>query len=178
MGSLAEVNSWIIGPVKALHMTTMHGNLPPIFHKTNSKNVPVNLLLFQAIIVTISSFVFVTMPNLSSSYWILSALSTQIYLVMYILMFLAAIRLRYSHPKIPRAYRIPHPHKGIWTVSIIGICTCLFAIFLVFIPPSQIYVGSLTFFESFLAIGLVVMIAIPLIIHAFKQPEWKPSNGK
>lgn len=176
LGAIAEVNSWLIGPVKALYTTTEHGNLPPIFQYTNSRGVPVNLLLFQAIIVTFSSFVFVLMPNLSGSYWILSALSTQIYLVMYIMMFLAAIRLRYSHPHIPRTYRIPHPHKGIWIVASIGVLTSLFAIVLIFFPPAQIQVGSLVFYESFLIIGLVVMIAVPLIIHAFKRAEWKPKN--
>lgn len=174
LGAVAEVNSWIIGPVKALYTTSVHGNLPPVFQYTNSKGVPVNLLLFQAIIVTISSGVFLSMPSLSSSYWILSALSTQIYLVMYIMMFAAAIRLRYTKPNVPRAYRIPHPHKGIWTVSIIGIMTCIFAIALIFVPPAQINVGNLVFFESFLAIGLVVMAAIPLCIYGFKKPSWKP----
>ncbi|MBS0585854.1 MAG: amino acid permease [Verrucomicrobia bacterium] len=172
IGAVAEVNSWIIGPVKALYTTTLHGNMPPVFQYTNEKNVPVNLLLFQAIVVTIASFVFLLMPNLSSSYWILSALSTQIYLIMYIMMFLAAIRLRYVRPNVPRAYRIPHPHKGIWCVSILGIIASLFALFLVFIPPAQIYVGSLLFYESFLIIGLAVMILIPLLIHACKKPHW------
>jgi amino acid transporter len=173
IGAVAEVNSWIIGPVKALYTTTLHGNLPPFFQQTNEKGVPTNLLLFQAIIVTVASLVFLTMPSLSSSYWILSALSTQIYLVMYIMMFAAAIRLRYTKPHVPRAYRIPHPHKGMWIVACIGMLSSIFAIILVFVPPAQINVGSLAFFESFLGIGLAVMIAIPLIIHAFKKPEWK-----
>lgn len=172
IGAIAEVNSWIIGPVKALYTTTVHGNMPPFFQYTNEKNVPVNLLIFQAIIVTIASFVFLMMPNLSSSYWILSALSTQIYLVMYIMMFLAAIRLRYSKPHVPRAYSIPHPQKGIWFIAILGIIACLFAIFLVFIPPAQIDVGSLVFYESFLIIGLVVMSLIPILIHSCKKPNW------
>lgn len=173
LGAIAEVNSWVIGPVKALYTTSVHGNLPPIFQYTNSKGVPVNLLLFQAVIVTLSSMVFMLMPSLSSSYWILSALSTQIYLVMYLLMFLAAIRLRYTKPDVPRAYRIPHPHKGIWLVACIGMITCLFGILLVFIPPAQINVGSLAFFEGFLIIGLLVMISIPLIIHGCKKNSWK-----
>jgi amino acid transporter len=172
VGAIAEVNSWIIGPVKALYTTTIHGNLPPFFQKTNAKGVPVNLLLFQAIIVTVASFVFLTMPSLSSSYWILSALSTQIYLVMYILMFMAAIRLRYTRPNVPRAYKIPHPHKGIWVLASMGILSSSFALILVFIPPAQIDVGSLTFYESFLGIGLVAMSLIPAIIYSFKKPQW------
>jgi len=172
IGAVAEVNSWIIGPVKALYTTTTHGNLPPFFQKTNSRGVPVNLLLFQACIVTIASFVFIAMPNLSSSYWILSALSTQIYLIMYLLMFMSAIKLRYSHSHVPRAYKIPHPHRGIWFVASIGIITCLFIIFLLFVPPGQIHVGSFLFYESFLIIGLAIMSAIPLLIHAFKKSDW------
>lgn len=175
-GSVAEVNSWIIGPVKALYTTTVHGNLPPIFQVTNQQGVPVNLLLFQAIIVTISAFVFLFMPTLSSSYWILSVLSMQLYLIMYIMMFLAAIRLRYTRPDVPRAYSIPHPHKGMWIVALLGLITSLFAIFLVFIPPAQLHIGSLLFFESFLIIGLIVMTTIPLVISSLKKPKWDISK--
>ena len=85
IGAIAEVNSWIVGPVKGLHATSIHGNLPPFFQVLNRHGVPTNLLLFQAVIVTISSLVFLYMPTLSSSYWILSALSAQSYLIMYIL---------------------------------------------------------------------------------------------
>ena len=112
IGALAEINSWIIGPIKGLYATSAHGNLPPIFQKRNKHNVPINLLIFQAIIVTISSACILFMPNLSSAYWLLSALSTQMYLSMYFLMFISAIRLRYTHPSVPRAYKIPHPKKG------------------------------------------------------------------
>ena len=91
---------------------------------------------------------------------------------MYVLMFMAAIRLRYSKPHVPRAYRIPHPHKGIWIVASLGIFSSILAIVLVFVPPAQIHVGSLAFYESFLGIGLVVMCLIPAIIYSFKKPEW------
>ena len=173
IGAIGEVNAWIIGPVKALYTTTEHGNLPPYFQVVNKNNVPVNILFFQGVIVTVVSFVFIFMPNLSSAYWILTALSTQLYLIMYIMMFLAAIKLRYSHPTVPRAYKIPHPHKGIWIVSIFGILACIFGFLLVFIPPSQIEIGSPIIYEAFLIIGLIVMCGIPLIIHTYKKPSWK-----
>jgi len=176
LGAVAEVNSWIIGPVKALFITTIHGNLHPVFQKTNKKVVPVNLLLFQAIIVTIVSCVFPLMPNLSSSYWLLSALAIQMYLVMYLLMFAAAIRLRYTHSDVPRSYRIPHPHKGMWLVASVGCLTCLFAFGMVYFPPSQIDIGNIYFFESFLIIGLIAMAAIPLILYALKKPSWDPEH--
>ena len=176
IGSLAELNSWIIGPVKALYETAHNGDLPPYFQKLNNRNMPQNLLIFQAIIVSIATLVFLFMPTVSSSYWILSAISSQIYLIMYMFMFAASIRLRYAKPHIPRAYKIPHPHKGIWVVATIGFLSSLFAFILLFFPPSQIQVGSITFYESFLIIGLIVMITIPLCIHAFKKDSWRPEH--
>jgi len=172
IGAAAEVNAWIAGPVKGLYATSLHGNLPPIFHKTNVHGTPTNLLLFQAIIVTIASFVILFMPSISSAYWILSALSAQTYLVMYILMFIAAIRLRYVKPHVPRSYRIPFKHSGIWLAGSIGTCTSIFALFIAFVPPTQIHIGSVLFFDSFLSIGFIVMCALPLIIYQCRKPHW------
>lgn len=172
IGAIAEVNAWIVGPVKGLYATSIHGNLPPIFQKLNKNDVPVNLLLFQALIVSVASFVFLYMPNLSSSYWILSALSAQSYLVMYLVMFISAIRLCYIKPHIPRAYKIPYAPKGMWFICLVGMLASILAIGIGFVPPSQLEVGSLLFYDAFLAIGLALMIAIPLVIYQFRKPEW------
>ncbi len=173
IGAIAEVNAWIVGPVKGLYATTMHGNLPPQFHKLNKHGVPTNLLIFQAIIVSISSCVFLFMPSLSSSFWILTALSAQTYLMMYVLMFIAAIRLRYKKPKVERTYRVPFGNTGMWIACVTGIIASTFAFAIAFIPPGQLDVGSLLFYESFLIVGVVLMSAIPLIIHHFRKSHWR-----
>lgn len=178
IGAIAELNSWIVGPVKGLHATSVHGNLPPLFKKTNRHGTPVNLLFFQAIIVTLCSLVFLYMPSISSSFWILSVLSAQMYLVMYIMMFIAAIVLRYKKPHVPRAYRVPYSYSGIWLFSCMGILASIFAIFIGFFPPTEFKTGSLTFYDSFLGIGLFVMCAIPLIIYQFKKPHWIETKAK
>ncbi len=176
IGSVAEVNSWIMGPVKALYTTSIHGNLPRALQYQNKHGMPTHLLLFQAVVVTISSFIFLLMPNISSSYWILSALSAQMYLVMYLLMFIAAIKLRYSRPLVPRAYKIPHPNKGMWLIASLGILSSLFAIVITFFPPKSLNVGSVVFYESFLMGGLLLMVLIPLVIYQFKKPQWLPAQ--
>lgn len=172
IGAIAEVNAWIIGPVKGLYATSQHGNLPPYFQKLNKKGVPVNLLLFQAIIVTLSALVFLEMPTISASFWILTALSAQSYLVMYILMFISAIKLRYSKPHVERAYRVPYKMAGMWVTAGTGILASAFAILMAFIPPAQLQTGSLVFYETFLLAGLFIMCGIPLIIHRFRSPSW------
>lgn len=173
IGAIAEVNAWIVGPVQGLYATTNHGNLPPLFHKLNKRGVPTNLLWFQGIIVSITSLVILELPSISASFWILSAMSAQIYLVMYIMMFIAAIRLRYTKPHVPRAYKVPYGSKGIWILSVFGVIACTFVILLGFWPPAQIDVGSIVFYELFLIGGLVIMSAIPLVIHAFRKPSWQ-----
>lgn len=176
VGAVAEINSWIMGPVKALYTTSVHGNLPPFFQNLNKHGMPTHLLLFQAIIVTIASLVILYMPTASASYWILTVISAQMYLVMYVLMFISAIRLRYTHPHVPRIYRIPHPHKGIWLVASIGALASLFAIFIGYIPPAEFSVGNLFVYESFLIVSLLIMMAIPLIIYQLRKPSWIPKK--
>lgn len=173
IGALAEINSWIIGPVKALHTTSAHGNLPPILQKLNKHGTPTNLLFTQASIVTLASCVILLMPTLSSSYWILSAISAQMYLIMYVFMFIAAIRLRYTHPNVPRMYRIPHPHKGMWLVASVGLIASLFVIGISFVPPAALKITNLLAYELFLWGGLILMSIIPLMIYKLRKPEWK-----
>ncbi|OGN65267.1 MAG: transporter [Chlamydiae bacterium RIFCSPHIGHO2_12_FULL_49_9] len=173
-GAVAELNAWIIGPVRALHATSKHGDLPPFFQKLNKHKMPTGLLLFQGVIVSIAAFVFLFMPSASSAFWILSAMSAQLYLVMYVLMFLSAIKLRYSHPHVVRTYRIPYHMPGIWFVGTLGALSSAFAFFIGFVPPGQIEVGNLWFYESFLIGGIALMSLIPYIIYRFRDPSWHP----
>lgn len=173
IGAIAEINAWIVGPVKGLYATAVHGNLPPSLQKLNRHGMPTNLLVLQGVIVTAASCVFLWMPTLSSSYWILSALSAQSYLFMYILMFIAALVLRYRKPHVPRAYKVPFKHRGIWLVCTLGILSSLFAIFIGFVPPTGLQVGSLVFYDTFLFIGLLIMAGLPLIIYQRRKPSWE-----
>lgn len=178
IGAIAEVNSWIIGPVRGLYATSIHGNLPPLLQKKNEHDVPVNLLLVQAIIVSITSLVFLYMPSVSSAFWTLTALSAQSYLIMYICMFLAAIKLRYSKPHVPRAYRVPLEKKGIWFFGSLGIIASIFAIALGFVPPTQLNIGKPIIYDLSLFVGLILMCGIPFIIHYRKAPHWLQKKTK
>ncbi len=169
IGAVAEVNSWIIGPIKGLYATAADGNLPPLLHKLNKNGIPTRLLLFQAILVSGITLIFLHMPSISASFWILSALAAQSYLVMYVLMFISAIKLRYTHPKIDRAYQVPFKRKGIWLFGLSGIVSSLSAIIIGFIPPAQLDTGDRFFYQSFLFISLAVIVLLPFIIYLFKK---------
>lgn len=178
IGALAEVNSWIIGPIKALYVTSNYGDLPPYFQKQNKRGMPVNLLLFQGIIVTLFSFLFLYIPSISGTYWILTVVASQTYLVMYITMFAAAIRLRYSAPHVKRSYMVPGGKKGIWIIAGLGILSSSFALLIGFFPPPTINIGHPTFFWLFLLFILLLMMLFPIAIHHFKNPRWKRKGVK
>ena len=176
-GMIAQISTWIAGPSKALLVTAENGNLPPFFQKVNKEGVPTNILFVQGCIVTVISMVFLFMPTVSSSFWILTALTAMLYLLMYIILFSAAIKLRYSRPNVERAYKIPGGKFGMWFVAGIGIVACVFAIFIGFFPPSQVATGNIFFFEGFLVIGLVIMCGVPLLIYRLKKPSWKSKKN-
>jgi len=172
-GSVGELSAWILGPAKGLLVTAEDGCLPPLLQRVNKKGVPTNILIVQGAVSTIVTLVFLLMPTVSSSYWILSALSIILYLMMYLIVFLAAIRLRYTQPNVERAYKIPFGNLGMWLVAGIGLIGALFTLVVGFFPPSQIKTGGGVFYESFLIIGTVVTCIVPFIIYYLRKPSWQ-----
>lgn len=172
-GAIGMMSTWIVGPSRGLYATAEHGDLPPVFHKANKHGMPTNILITQGIIVTVLSLVFLFMPSVNSSYWALVALASLLYMIMYILMFIAAIVLRYKHPHVQRNYKIPYGKKGIWTVSLLGIFGSSFGVIISFFPPSQFDTGKLVTLETFLISATIVFCVSPLLIFAARKPHWK-----
>lgn len=172
-GALGMMSTWIVGPSRGLHATAEHGDLPPIFHPVNKHNMPTHILIAQALIVTVLSLVFLFMPSVNSSYWALLALASLLYMIMYILMLISGIVLRYKYPNTPRPYKIPYGNTGIWIVSILGIIGSSFGVIISFFPPSQIDTGSLIILELFLIGAALVFCTAPLLIFAARKPHWQ-----
>jgi len=178
-GVLAGVLTWVAGPSKGIFTVGKAGYLPPFFQKTNKIGVQKNILLVQGGVVTLLSLLFVVMPSVQSFYQMLSQLTVLLYLIMYMLMFTAAIVLRYRMPKADRPFAIGKKNNGlIWFVAGLGFLGSLLAFILSFIPPSQINTGSNTVWFAVLIIGCVVFVAIPLIIYAARKPSWKDPKAE
>ena len=176
-GVLAQVTAWVTGPSKGLLEVGRAGYLPPWFQRVNKNDVQRNILLLQAIVVTILSALFVILPSVQSAYQVMSQLTIILYLIMYMLMFGAAIYLRHSEPLVDRAYQIPGGKFGMWLVGGIGFIASLFAFVLSFVPPAQIRTGNTLVYLLILVVGAVVFTAIPLIIYAVRKPYWRTLVG-
>lgn len=173
LGGLSGVSSWIIGPTKGLLVASMDGSIPPYFQKRNRHGAPNRLLMMQAIIVTLLSTIFLVMPTVNTSYWILSALTGQLGLLFYVFLFAAAVKLRYSEPNKHRAYKIPGGNFGIWLVAGAGTLTSIAVIFFGFLPPPNIQTGGIFRYESILVTGCLVFCFIPFLIFAMRKKSWK-----
>lgn len=163
IGGLSGVSAWIIGPTKGLLVSAQDGSIPAVFSKINKHGAPVPILIAQGIIFTLMSSVLGLFESINAAYWILSVLCAQLALLVYVFMFAAAIKLRYSKPNIRGAYRIPGGKVGIWLVAGVGILCCSVTILIGFAPPTQIPIENTVLFEAFLIGGFILFVLLPWV---------------
>ncbi|MFI3266910.1 MAG: amino acid permease [Rikenellaceae bacterium] len=179
-GVLAGVLTWVSGPSRGIFTVGKAGYLPPFFQKANKNGIQRNILLIQGGVVTILGLLFVVMPSVQSFYQILSQLTVLLYLIMYMLMFISAIILRYKMPKLERPFAIGKSSNiGMWIVAGVGFLGSLMAFILSFIMPSM-FKGSIsnTTWFSVLVCGAIVVVIIPFIIYASRKPSWKDPEAQ
>jgi len=169
LGGLSGVSAWIIGPTKGLLVASQDGSLPPFLRYTNKKDVPVRILVLQALIVSVLSLLFILMPTVNSSYWILSVITAQVALLVYIFLFAAAIKLKKHKAHVQRPFRVPGGKWGLSLISGLGITSCLVVICFGFWPPGDIQIQSIFSYELFLILGIGVCCAIPFFIISKKR---------
>ena len=177
LGVFAGVNTWIAGPSKGILAVGKAGYLPLILQKTNKHGVQVNILYFQSAIVTVLSVIFVLLPSVLAAYQILSALTVTMYLIMYMLMFGAFIKLRLKEPNTPRPFKVPGGELGMWLVGGVGLIGAFAAFIVGFIPPGQIPVGSPTEWVGLLIVGNLLAVGVPLLIYHSRKESWKTAEG-
>jgi amino acid transporter len=171
-GALGGVSSWVVGPCRGILVAAEYGYLPPLFQKTNKAGMPYVLMIIQALIVTALSLLFILMPNVSSSFWIMTVLAAQLYILMYALLFISGIVLKYKKAKATRAYAVPGGKIGMWIIACLGLVGVLFSFVIGFFPPPGVEISSILFFQGFLSFGIITMVLLPFIIYKFKRPCW------
>jgi amino acid transporter len=158
-GSLGGIINWVASPVRGLCQAAQNGYLPPFFAKVNQQGIPQNLLLTQAILVSVASCLFLFFPSVNGSYWLLTALSTQVCMFMYALIFIVALRLRFTMDfTAPNVFTIPGKKIGTLITCLFGLIGCVITIFVGFIPPTNINVGTTFNYEMLFCGGMLAMV--------------------
>jgi amino acid transporter len=175
LGALAGLLSWLDGPSEGLlRIGREQGFLPPFFQRVNGKGIEVRILAAQGTVITLIALLYAFIPSVSHAYWIFAAMATQVYLIMYVLMFIAAMRLRRAQPDHPRGYRAP----ALGLLCVLGVLSSVAALVIGFIPPAQFgHSNPLIYGAVILAGILAIGIAPPLLLDRLRKPEWKAPSG-
>lgn len=158
LGSIGGMINWIIAPAKGLLQSGQEGFLPKWLSRENKHGVAGNLLLLQALLVTFICLAFLLMPSVNGSYWLLTDLSTQLYLFMYIILIVAGMRLKWTNNIGGMGFKIPGGKWGTFFIGLLGLIGCAIAITVGFVPPSDINVGSFWHYETVFGFGLILFV--------------------
>jgi amino acid transporter len=173
-GAVAGMLTWLDGPSEGLRrIGRERGFLPPYFQKANGHGIELRILTTQGVVITLIALLYAFIPSVSHAYWIFVTMATQVYLIMYVLMFIAAMRLRRTQPDRARGYRAP----ALGLLCVLGIASSVAALVFGFIPPAQFgQSNGLTYAVLILAGILVIGIVPPMLMHWFHKPAWKAAG--
>lgn len=175
LGAFASVVTWIAGPSRGLLAAARSGYLPPVLQRRNKAGVQVGILTVQGIVVTVLASLFIFVPNINTAFILLVDMAAALYLIMYMLMFVAAIRLRRTHPDVVRSYRVP----AMTLVGTVGFIACLAAFCLGFIPPSGFASGAPGWLYPVLVAVVVIVLGVPpQLFYQFRKPSWDERSAE
>ncbi len=171
IGALAGMMAWLDGPSEGLlRIGREQGFLPPYFQKVNAKGIEIRILTGQAIVITVIALLYAMIPDVSRDYWLFAVMATQVYLIMYVLMFIAAIRLRRNQPQHARGYRAP----ALGLLCVVGAVSSAGALAIGFIAPSQFGHSNRLLYALLVLVGILTIgIVPPLLMDRLRKPEWK-----
>lgn len=176
IGSTGMMINWLISPAKGLAHAAENGFLPPVFLKKNKAGVASNILLSQGIIVSLICLVFLLQPTVNGFYWFLTALSTELYMLMYVLMLFAALRLRTKHKKREGSFKIPGGLLGISLITLLGLVGCTLTIIVSFFPPEHVNSGGAGHYLTMIVVGNILALSplLPCYLYQKRQKGFSP----
>jgi len=173
IGAVSGVLAWLGSPSKGLLETAKEGELPPVLQAKNKNGMPTHILFIQGLIVTVISCFYFVIPDVSVVFFLISAMTIALYLIAYMLMYAAAIKLRYSAPTLERPFTVPGGMFGMWLTAGIGLVGVIFSFIVSFVPPDQLPVGSPGLYVGLVVLGTILFAAVPLVIHHMRKTHWK-----
>ena len=180
---LSSGTTWIMGADRAQAVAGYDGGAPRffgIFSKRWGTPIAVNLMsgVFSTIVMVLAFTL--TSGNAAKYFTVVLGLAISTTTIAYTMIFPALIKLRYSHPHVPRPYRVPGGMAGAWAVSILTTGWAALATVALLFPgfgtahPDQSlpegFEGQRGAFEASQFIPLAALIALGLIFYWMGAP--------
>ncbi|MGS0730162.1 glutamate:gamma-aminobutyrate antiporter, partial [Shewanella sp. 0m-11] len=169
------------GPSWGMLEAGKKGLLPAKLSATNAEGVPVNFLLLQGAIVSIWAAVLTFGGGGANvSFFTAISLTVVIYVVGYIIFFLAYMKVVLSYSNLPRAFEIPGGKGVKMFVAISGLVISIVALAISFIPPAQVGGGAAaTEYMTILVVSFAITLVLPFwIYHVMRKNNPLPPGVK
>ncbi len=164
--SIGEIAGWMASTPVAMATSGRDGHLPARFAERDERGSARPVLIGQAVLGSLISLLFIFEPSVASMFWLLSAMLVQLYLMMYVMLFASAMRLRRSRPDVERPFAIPGGRLGVGIVCWVGIAFSVAAFAVGFVPPAGLPEAS-AFSHTAVLVGAVACGSlVPLLISA------------
>ena len=166
-GSLGALISWTISPAIGMAQAARNGYMPEFLGKNNKNGVPKNILFVQAVIITLLCLTIGLFNNMNDFYWYLISLSTAIYLLMYIVMFLAGIKLRRQNHNQGTLLK---SNALFYTISGAGLFGVIGTFIVGFFPSKQVLSGmSLSQYVLQFGFGIIVVSMCYFLFVSYRK---------
>lgn len=130
--------TWTLGANKAAAEAAQAGELPGIFGTETRKGSPLWAYLLTGVISTVVLLVAgIFLKSQDSLYFALFAASSAVFLLPYLLMFPAIIRLRRLDPGAARPFRVPGGPVGLWVMVVLATASVLASLVLFLWTPGE-----------------------------------------
>lgn len=179
---------WMIGSDRVQAAAAYDGAFVGWFGVFNRYlGTPVRVNVMSGVVSTIFMVVAVNLSTGSNAatFTVVLYMAITTTLISYLLIFPAVVKLRYSHPHVPRPYRVPFGAAGVWIAGIVSTAWILLAAIVAVFPntiESALGVGydfedvwgvTRTRFEVFTLGTLAVVILFALVGYVLGTPVRK-----
>ncbi|WIH24619.1 APC family permease [Photobacterium damselae] len=164
---IGNMVSWTMGASRAAAEAAAEGELPEYVGKISPKfNTPVGANFITGTLSTIVILAYAIFAQSSDDlFWSVFAFSSCIFLLPYLFMFPAYLKLRISEPEVERPFKVPGSHSVQWVISTICFLVIVQAVILFIFP--EIFGGIINWsYTAPVLFGVVLTIAVgEYILH-------------
>ena len=155
---LANMVTWTMGANRSAAEAALDGNLPSMFARLHPEHrTPANAAIVTGVVTTLVIVIYGFLAaDAEDLFWTLFAFSSIVFLLPYLAMFMAFLKLRSIDADRPRPYRVPGGKGG--ALIFVGLCLAFIVqaiVFFIYTPGE---------FDPAYAISIVIGVAVTLVI--------------
>ena len=167
-GSWFAMSAYLSEPSKAFLQAVKNSGLSKGLAKSSNASIPTKIMFLQGVFVSLISLPAAFFSDITDFYWLLTDFASQLYLLLYLVMFAAVIYLK-AIKKVYPIKIIPFGSKGIWFFSSVGILLCVVCFCTGCLPPPHSSITYPILYSSFVVLTISIMAVVPLLILKYKR---------